>query len=288
MFCPMPTSSMSRRAFLALAGAAPFVPALAQTKRPPIGIQLYSLRGELSKDLVGTVRAVAKMGYEVVEFYSPYYSWTTEYAKEVRRLMDDLGIRCLSTHNGAGNLAPAGLPKAIELNQIIGSRCVVMASAPKVTGVDGWKALADQLTTANATLQRNGMTAGYHNHQAEWVAVDGQRPIDILAANTPTTFAMQLDVGWCLAAGADPVAFIKANPGRITSLHVKDWAPGSPKEEKGMRVLFGEGVGAWRQIFDAAESVGGAQYYLIEQEGSRFSELETAQRCLAAYRQLRA
>ena len=278
---------MTRRTFLALAGAVPFATALAQARRPPMGIQLYSVRSELMKDLPGTVRAVAKMGYEVVEFYAPYYSWTTDQAKEMRKLMDDLGIRCLSTHNGAANLAPAGLPKAIELNQIIGSKTIVMASPPKVSGADGWKALADQLTTATATLQPLGMSAGYHNHQADWMPVDGRRPIDILAAGTPKSFVMQLDVGWCVAAGADPVAFIKANPGRIGSLHVKDWAPGSAAEEKGMRVLLGEGITPWREVFQAAESVGGAQYYLIEQEGSRFSELETAQRCLAAYRQMR-
>jgi sugar phosphate isomerase/epimerase len=278
---------MTRRTFLALAGALPIAGVFAQGRRPPIGIQLYSVRGALMKDLVGTVRAVAKMGYEVVEFYAPYYSWTTEYAKDVRKLMDDLGIRCHSTHNGAANLAPAGLQKAIELNQIIGSRYIIMASPPRVTGVEGWKGLADQLSAASATLQPLGMFAGYHNHQADWTPVEGQRPIEILAAGTPKTFTLQLDIGWCLAAGADPIAFIKTNAGRVTSLHCKDWAPGSAKEEKGMRVLVGEGIAPWKDIFQAAETVGGAQYYLIEQEGSRFSELETAQRCIAAFKQIR-
>jgi sugar phosphate isomerase/epimerase len=279
--------SLSRRAFLALAGALPAVGVLAQARRPPIGIQLYSVRSELMKDLMGTIRAVAKMGYEVVEFYAPYYSWTNEQAKDVRKLMDDLGIRCLSTHNSAANLAPAGLPKAIELNQIIGSKTIVMASPPRVTGVDGWKQLAAQLSTAAATLQPLGMSAGYHNHQADWTAVDGQRPVEIIAAGTPNSFTMQLDAGWCLAAGVDPVAFIKANAGRVRSLHIKDWAPGSAADEKGMRVLLGEGIGKWKEIFQAAESIGGAEYYLIEQEGSRYSELDTAQRCLATYKQLR-
>lgn len=99
---------------------------------------------------------------------------------------------------------------------------------------------------------------------------------------------MQLDVGTCVAAGADPVAFINAHPGRITSIHCKDWAPGSPADEKGYRVLFGEGVSPWPQIFKAAESVGGVEHYLLEQEGSRFPELETAQRCLDTWRKMRS
>src|SRR5215510_11209866 len=135
---------ISRRSFLALAGAAPFAFASLKGKRVPVGLELYSVRDELAKDLMGTVRAVAKLGYEVVEFYSPYYQWTPEYAKEVRKLLDDLGIRCLSTHNGANALGAEGIGKAIELNQIIGSKSIVMASAGRVTGLDGWKGVAER------------------------------------------------------------------------------------------------------------------------------------------------
>lgn len=287
----MPREVLTRRSFLALAGAAPLASlssAFGQTRRPQVGIELYSVRGELMKDLSGTVRAVAKMGYEVVEFYSPYYNWTAEYATEVRMLLDDLGIRCRSTHNSAAALTADGLPKAIELNEILGSRYIVMASPPRITnGLDGWTALAGTLTAAADRLQPLGMAAGFHNHAAEWTPVDGRRPVDVIASGTPTHFTMQLDVGTCVAAGADPVAFITANPGRITSVHCKDWAPGSPKDEKGYRVLFGEGVSPWQEIFAAAESIGGVEYYLLEQEGSRYPELETAERCMATWRTMR-
>jgi sugar phosphate isomerase/epimerase len=87
-----------------------------------------------------------------------------------------------------------------------------------------------------------------------------------------------------LSAGGDPVAFINANPGRVKSYHLKDW---SPDPEKGYKVLLGEGSGAWPQILEAAETVGGVDYYLIEQEGSRFSPLETAKRCLENLRKTR-
>jgi sugar phosphate isomerase/epimerase len=95
---------------------------------------------------------------------------------------------------------------------------------------------------------------------------------------------LQLDAGTCVAAGSDPVAWIRANPGRIRCIHCKDWAPG---DGKGYKVLFGEGISPWAEIFEAAESVGGVEYYLMEQEGSRFPSLETAQRCLAAWKQMR-
>lgn len=278
---------MTRRAFLAVAGAAPLAAAFAQGRRPAIGLELYSVRGELMKDLMGTVRTVATMGYEVVEFYSPYYSWTPAYAREVRAVLDDTGLRCPSTHNSATTFTPEALPKAIELNQILGSRYIVMASPPRISGLDGWRTLADRITESAAALQPLGMFAGFHNHAAEWMPVEGRRPIDILAAGTPSHVTLQLDVGTCVAAGADPVAFINAHPGRITSVHLKDWAPGPPVEEKGYRVLFGEGVSPWLRIFEAAEARGGVEHYLLEQEGSRFSEFETAERCLATYKAMR-
>jgi len=108
------------------------------------------------------------------------------------------------------------------------------------------------------------------------------RPIEILAKNTQPSVALQLDVGTCLQAGSDPVAWIKANPGRIRSLHLKDW---SPEAGKGFSVLLGEGAVDWKSLFQAAENGGGVEYYLVEQEGSRFSELETAKKCLQGFRE---
>jgi sugar phosphate isomerase/epimerase len=288
-------TAVSRRGFLALAAAARFAAAAPQSKRVPLGLELYSVRNELQKDLMGTVRAVAKMGYEGVEFYAPYFQWTPDYAKEVRKLLDDLGIRCYSTHNGARSFTPESLPRAIELNQTLGSKFIVMASAGRVDNLDGWKTVAENLNRAAEQVKPLGLGVGFHNHQAEFrihpsrdregAVLEGQRPIEVIAANTRKDVTLQLDVGTCIEAGADPVAWIGKNPGRITSMHLKDW---SPEPDKGYKVLFGEGVAPWKQILDAAEKTGGIQYFLIEQEGSAYPALETAERCLANFRKLRA
>lgn len=276
--------SLSRRSFLAATAAAPFAFAQSGGKRVPVGLELYSVRDELTKDLMGTVRGVAKMGYQVVEFYSPYYSWTTDQAKEVRKLMDDLNIKCMSTHNGANAFLPEGLDKGIELNQIIGSKDMIMASAGRIRTIEGWSGIADRLTKASEKLKTVGMRAGFHNHKVEFVELEGKRPMDVLAANTPKDVVLQFDVGTCVEAAQDPVAWIKANPGRIKSIHCKDWGAG---EGKGFKVLFGEGDSPWKDIFQAAESVGGVELYLIEQEGSRFPSMETAQKCLDTWKKMR-
>ena len=270
-----------------MAGAAPFAAsaAFAQSRKIPIGIELYSVRGDLQKDLHGTVRAVAKMGYQVVEFYSPYYSWTTDQAKDVRKLMDDLGIKCLSTHNSPQSISAEGMAKAVELNQIIGSKYIILGSAGKVSGADGWKAFADSLAGAAEKLRAHKLATGFHNHQTEWKPFEtGDRAMDIIAKNTPKDVVLQLDAGTVVEAGADPVAWIKANPGRIKSMHLKDWGKG---EGRGYNVAFGEGDVPWKPMFDAAESVGGVEYYLIEQEhAGPDGELAMAQRCLNNYKKM--
>lgn len=283
----MSGNQLSRRSLLLMSGAAALgaaVGAKAAPKSLPVGLELYSVRDELAKDLPGTVRAVAKQGYEVVEFYSPYYQWTPAYARDVRKLLDELGIRCLSTHNGRNALEPEGLKKAIELNQILGSTSIVMASPGRVQNQDDWKKLAEILTSAAEALKPLQMRAGYHNHQLEFMERDGFRPMPFLAANTPKDVTLQFDVGTCMEAGYDPVAWIKANPGRIRSLHLKDWGAGA---DRGYRVLFGEGDTPWKAVLDAAEQTGGAEFYLIEQEGSRLPSLETAAQCLVNFRKLR-
>lgn len=282
----MPYSKISRRSFVAMSAALPWAlrgvaSGLAASGSIPVGLELYSVREALKKDPDGTIRAVAQMGYQVVEFYAPYFEWTEAQAKQMRKLMDELGIRCYSTHNDDDFFTAPKLEHARELNLILGAKYMVQAWSDPKTDLDGWKTLADQLNAAAEKLAPSGLKVGYHNHDAEWKPVDGQRPMDILAKNTKPEVLLQLDVGTCVEAGADPVAWIRANPGRIRSIHCKDW---SPDPTIGYKALFGEGKSDWKGIFQAAESGGGVEFYLVEQEGSRFPELETARRCLEAFR----
>jgi sugar phosphate isomerase/epimerase len=286
----MPLNSKStRRHFVAgLAGAslaAIKIGSAAPEKatRIPVGLELYSVRHELEKDPSGTLNRVAQMGYDCVEFFAPYAHWTPDHAKEVRKQLDDLKLRCYSTHNGKDSFTADGLSKAIELNKILGARFIVLSSAGQLKTTDEWKQVADLLNQANSQMQSDGLHAGYHNHDIEWRPIDGQKPMEILAKNTDKSIMLQLDVGTCVEAGSDPVSWIKSNPGRIKSLHLKDWSP-----QNGYKVLFAEGAAPWKKIFAAAEETGGVEYYLIEQEGSRFPEFETAERCLVAYKDLRS
>ena len=274
------TPNLSRRSFLSAAAATAALPAFG-AKEIPVGLELYSVRQEMAKDVVTAVKTVAKMGYPGFEFYGPYYSWTADYAKEIRKVLDDLNVKCYSTHNGGEVFAADKIGKAIELNTILGSKYIVQASAGRVTGLDGWKEVAAKLAASYEEAKKAKLSVGYHNHQTEFKAIDGVRPVEVIAKGTPKEVMMQLDVGTCVEVGEDPVKWIKDNPGRIKCIHCKDYS-----KDKKYRVLFGDGDAPWKEIFKAAESKGGVEFYLIEQEGYDLPPFETAEKCLANFKKI--
>ena len=120
------------------------------------------------------MRAVAQMGYQAVEFYAPYFEWTEAQAKQMRKLLDDLGIRCYSTHNnedyfGAKKINACARPESDSRHASMSCR----RGAIRRPDVDGWKAIADKLNAAAEKLEPSGLKVGYHNHQAEWKPVAG-------------------------------------------------------------------------------------------------------------------
>jgi len=276
---------ITRRSFLALSAAALPLAAMAKFKTGiPVGIEMYSVRESLKQDPFGTVRQIAKLGYEGLEFYAPYYEWSVEQTKQMRGLLDELKIRCFSTHNDLKFFDADKLARTSEMNHILGSKYIVLAWADPKT-LDGWKKIADTLNESAAKVEGQGLRVGYHNHEQEFKLVEGKRPIDIIAANTKKSIALQLDVGTCLEAGADPVAYIRANAGRVKSIHCKEW---SRDPAKGYKVSIGSGDANWPKIFEAAEGVGGTEYYLIEQEEGEGGEMQVAEQSLKAFRRLRA
>lgn len=274
---------MERRTFLAAGAAASL---LQGAMKKPIGLELYSVREDFAKDMAGTLKAVAKMGYEGVEFFGNYADWTPEKGKEARKMLDDLGMKCFSTHNGAKYFTPEQLDRVIALNVTLGSRFVIMSSAGKVEGIDGWKAVAAKLNMAQEKLKPLKKSTGFHNHALEFKPIGDKKPMEVLAKETTKDVVLQLDVGTCLEAGTDPVAWINANPGRIKSVHMKDWKSGQKNPHDGYRVLLGEGSADWKSIIAACIKTGGVEHLLVEQEGSEFPALETAEKCLVNFKKL--
>jgi sugar phosphate isomerase/epimerase len=276
-------SLLSRRQFglLATASAAGLN---AQAKKLfPIGLQQFAVGRNIQQDLNGTLRAIAKMEYDIIEFSAGIFmNWTPDQARQVRALLDELNLKCRSTHNEIVSFSGDGLSKSIELNQIIGSDTLVSVRGPEPARsgapptLDAWERFSEQLSRAADRIRSAKMTLGFHNHGIEFLPVDDMRPIDILAANKDIT-SFHLNIGLCLQAGGDPIAFINQCPGRIQSVLVQDY----------------QGQARWKEIFRAAEGKGGLQFYLIQRTDGLFlveregtDLLDFAQKDLQYFRQL--
>ena len=242
----------------------------AQTKKQfPIGLQQTAVGRNIQQDLTGTLRAIAKMGYDLIEFSAgTFMNWTPDQARQIRALLDDLNLKCRSTHTEIVSFSGDGLSKSIELNQIIGSDTLVSVRGPAPGGgrgagrgstpatpptLDAWKRFSDQLSQAADRIRSAKMTLGFHNHGIEFESVEGTRPIDLLAANKDIT-SFHLNIGLCLQGGGDPIAFVEQCPGRIQSLLVQDY----------------KGQARWKKIFDAAEKTGRLQFYLLQRTDGLF------------------
>lgn len=224
---------ITRRDFLATVGA--FAGATALTGAMPVasprhvrrrldrvGIQLYSVRTEMQRDMAATLARLAQIGYRDVEF-AGYFGRTPAQVKE---LLETNGLAAPSTHLGY-DLLRAGWDRALDDALAIGQGYVTIPWLPNEArrGSDDWHRVADELNRAGERARARGLRLAYHNHDFEFQEIGGQTLMDALLARTdPALVSFQMDIYWTVRAGRDPLAYLRRHPGRFTMLHVKDSA----------------------------------------------------------------
>jgi len=222
----------------------------------PIALQLFSLRDDAQKDFVGMLKSVADTGYEGVEFagYGGLGS------KELKQILDDLGLKVAGSHIGYNQLKD-DLDRVIEFSLKIGCTNVVCPGAPHnmVQDAAGWRSFAGFMEEVAAKCKQHGIRTGYHNHSWEFMKINDQYGLDIFyeAADPGKVFA-ELDLGWVMHAGVDPVAYMRKFPGRCPLVHVKDFV-GKKQTEVGTGDLDLDG------IIEASDEAG-VEWYIIETE----------------------
>jgi sugar phosphate isomerase/epimerase len=237
----------------------------------PIAVQLYSVRQECAKDLPATLAGVAKIGYKGVEF-AGYYSRS---GAELRKLLDDNGLKTAGSHIGIDNILADKLKETIDFNKEIGNRNLIVPSlGPKYTKTkELWLDTAKLFNEAAAKAKEEGLRVGYHNHSGEFKPLeDGAIPFDVFFGATDKDVIMQLDIGHALHGGCDPAAILNKYPGRAITVHVKEWSEAKSKAKEGY--VVGEGDVKWDEVFQACETVGGTEWYIIEEETNAFQGLE--------------
>ena len=243
-----------------------FVPTARGEKRKlPVGLQLYSVREQCAKDLPPVLAAVAGMGYEGVEF-AGYYDRT---AQQLRKLLDDNGLKCCGTHIQLPALTGDALAATVEFNQTLGNKYLIVSWMPPsyAESLAKIREMAKVYDELAAKLKDHGMRVGYHAHGGDFQKIDGQTAWDLFFANTCRDVAMQLDLGNCLEGGGDPLATLKKFPGRSVTVHLKE--SGGPPE-----AVLGEGVIAWKEVLEFCQSQGGTEWYIVEHERSAGDPLD--------------
>lgn len=248
--------------------------------RVPIGLQLYSVREELAKDVRGTLEAVAEMGYEGVEFAGgPQHT-----AEELRAILDELGVVCCGWHTPFELVQDDKLDQTIAFNKALGNRYVIVPGIPRElrSSRADWLKMAEFFNRLAEKLAGHDMLTGYHNHHVEFTPLEGEPPWDTFFGNTNSEVVMQIDLGNALYGGADLISILERYPGRGVTVHLKPYSREAGKDDprRGFRPLIGDDDVPWDDVFRLCESVGGTEWYIVEYESDAYPPLEAVDRCL--------
>jgi sugar phosphate isomerase/epimerase len=245
-----------------------------------IGIQLYSVREDMKKDPLGTLKQITAMGYKNVEHANyvdrKFYGSTPS---EFKKILDDLGLKMPSGHtvmapkhwDTAKNDFTDEWKYTVEDAAVVGQKFVIspwLDQSLRKTK-DDLKRYMDVFNKSGALCKKSGMKFGYHNHDFEFSQkLDNETVYDIMLKNTdPALVMQQLDIGNLYNGGAKAIDIVKQYPGRFESLHVKDEIKAEKEgNEKYESTVLGTGIVNVKEVVDLCRKSGGTVHYIIEQE----------------------
>jgi len=253
------------------------------SKKVPIGLQLFAVRGEVQKDLAATLQSIADIGYVAAEpwgYGGEELEWMGYKPKEIRKMYDDAGLACCGFHLATGALLGDNLERTIEMNQILGNKYLMIAADKERTSqLKTTLELAEILNSVAETLKPLGMVTGYHAHPFDFGYFGDETAWEVLFANTREDVVMQLDIGNCAGGDGDPIKMLRKFPGRAKSLHLKDYGGGP-------NVVLGEGEADWDTVFELAETLHHPEWYVVEQGSEDGVGFEVPRRSLEALREM--
>lgn len=236
------------------------------------GFQAYTVRDVIYKDMAGTLKSLRKAGYNYMELFDfQEGKLLGKPLKEAKAIIDKSKIKVRSIHvaTGAGGKISGTLnhefQRAVDEAAELGAEYIVIPylTEDERKTLDQYKALADQLNKAGETCQKSGLQVAYHNHEFEFVELEGQVPYDVLLKTDPFLVKMELDLYWTRFAGKNPLTLFREHRGRFPLWHVKDLSidEGQPMTE------VGNGIIDWEQLFRQQKNAG-LHYFFVEQDAN--------------------
>lgn len=219
-----------------------------------VGLQLYSIGGDMAKSVNDSLKRVSELGYTQVEF-AGYFGIP---AAEMKKMLDGYGLKAVSSHtNVFGDISAE-----IEYLNVLGAKDIVCPGGIPFDTEEGVKAAAENFNKIAEKVKAGGLKLGYHNHFHEFKRSDkGEWLLDVFYRYTdPQLVNMQLDVCWATVGGADPIEYLKKNINRISTVHAKEVLTVSPYEG----TAIGEGIVDFKGIYNL---LGEDAIFIVEQEG---------------------
>jgi sugar phosphate isomerase/epimerase len=256
--------------------------ALAKEMKLPLGLQLYSVRDLLPKDYAGTLKEIGGLGFREVES-AGYFNHS---AAEVRSALDAAGLKLVSAHYASDPLHK-NLDEILAFNHELGVSYIICAYPGKDPAekkspsgeefsLADWRWNADQFNQFGEKVKSAGMKFGYHNHKLEFRATEGAVPYEELMRLTdPAKVTFEMDLGWVVAGGGDPIALLKKYGTRISMLHVKDFTMGTSIKDEPVVAELGHGSIDYRPIFAEIAKSANIRHCFVEQEAFTVPPMES-------------
>ena len=227
----------------------------------PVSVQLWSVKDTLKNDFHGTLKSLAEMGFDGVEFAGDFGPYSNNPAA-LRAKLSEFGLVASSAHIGFDALSENTIDSTLLFYKTLGVNTLYIPWDERAWHPEGVKSLVKELTKVSDYATRFDMKIGFHNHNKEFNAFNNATFWDYIATNTPKTMPLQLDIGWVNYADKDPIYFIKKYPNRTLATHIK------VRTIKGsnMSPIIGENNIDWSAIIDTLESHGDTKWLVMEQE----------------------
>jgi len=235
---------------------------LAKAPEIEVGIQLWSVREDLKQDFEGTLKAIADMGFDAVEFAGDFGGFAEDPAG-LKKFLSSLGLKANSAHTVFTTLTEDKVTETLSFYQTLGIKMLIIGYDDRAFDITTVGQTIDDLNRVYPQARAHGLQLGYHNHAQEFATVDGKTLWDRIAEGTADDLVMQLDASWARKAGKDPVEYVHKHPGRTLTSHFKAAAM---HPENGEIPIIGADTIDWICLLDAVYTVGGAQGIVMEQE----------------------
>lgn len=252
----------------------------------PIALQTFSVRHVWAQNPADVLKVVADAGYDAVELYGADYQRDPA---ELRRLLDDHGLRCAGAHTPLSRLQGDQFQATVDFAATVGFNYLIVPGLGEqyTKTLDGWRKAADEISFASERLSNFDCRTGYHNHWIEFTPLADEAsddlPWDVFFSRADASVIMQFDTGNALRGSADvnPAEYIKRYPGRAQSVHLKDYSRAT-----GADTVIGQGQVDFKNLLPLCAGVGDTRWFVIEHENEKVDALNAVVDCMKGLKTL--